>query len=134
MFCMPKSAAARSYLFRFFPAMGLYVVALVSVVLIFRHHHPTGVIAYLLAILPAIPIIGVIAIVGLYLSEEKDEFQRALLVQSMVWGIGATLAVTTAWGFLEAFTFVPHLQLTMVFPLFWFFVGVSTGILKMRYR
>ena len=134
MFCLPKSAATRSYLFRFLPTMGFYIVALVSVVLVFRHHHPTGFIAYLLAILPAIPIIGVIAIVGLYLSEEKDEFQRALLVQSMVWGIGATLAFTTAWGFLEAFTEIPHLQPYLVFPIFCAFGGISSGLLKLRYR
>ena len=39
-------------------------------------------------LLPAIPIIGIIAVVGLYLAEEKDEFQRNLLIQSMLWGLG----------------------------------------------
>jgi hypothetical protein len=134
MNCLPKSAATRRYTRRFLPTMGLYVIFLFIAAWVFPHYHPTGVPAYLLAILPALPIIAVIGIIGLYLAEEKDEFQRNLLIQSMIWAMGGTLVVTTAWGFLEAFITVPHFQLYLVFPLFWFFVGISTGLLKLRYR
>jgi hypothetical protein len=129
-----KNPAIRRYLYRFLIVMGLYVVFLITAVRGFHVYHPTGWAAYLLAILPALPVIGVIVIVGLYLSEEKDEFQRAILVESMMWGIGATLSVTTAWGFLENFVPVPHFDLFLVFPLFWGVVGVAKGLLRLKYQ
>lgn len=134
MNCMPNNPATRRYVRRFAPTMSLYVVFILLAAWVFKHHHLIGPAAYLLALLPALPIIGIIVIVGLYLAEEKDEFQRNLLIQSMIWSIGATLAITTVWGFLETFAGTPHIDLYFVFPLFWFFVGVSTALLKLRYR
>jgi hypothetical protein len=129
-----KNPAIRRYLVRFLITMSFYVIFLVTAVEAFHRYHPTGALAYVLAILPALPVIGVIVIVGLYLREEKDEFQRAVLVESMMWGIGATLSVTTAWGFLENFVPVPHFDLFMVFPLFWGVVGFAKGLLKVKYQ
>jgi hypothetical protein len=134
MNCLPATPAARRYTIRFFTAMAAYVIALFSVAWYVPRFHPTGALVYSLAVMPAIPILAVIVVVGLYLAEEKDEFQRTVLVQSMLWSIGLTLATTTVWGFLEAFANVIHFQPYLAFPLFWFFVGVSTPFLKMRYR
>jgi hypothetical protein len=114
--------------------MALYVIALCVTVLVFVHGHPRGVLAYLLALMPAIPCIGLLAVFGLYLAEEKDEFQRMLGVQSMLWGIGGTLSVTTVWGFLQSFTHIPHFQPIWTFVLFWGFLGISTPFLQRRYR
>jgi len=134
MNCMPSNAAARRYRARFTPAMCLYVCFILGSAWIFKHHHPSGVLAYTLAVLPSLPLVGTIVIVGLYLVEEQDEFQRTVLVQSMLWGIGVTLAVTTVWGFLEMLAGVPHFQPWIAYPLFWFCVGIATPILKWRYR
>jgi xanthosine utilization system XapX-like protein len=132
--CMPTNAASKRYLHRFIPTMAAYVILLCAVVWAFKHYHLTGIIAYLLAVLPALPIIAMIGVIGLYLAEEKDEFQRELLTQSLIWAMGATLCVTTAWGFIENFTAAPHLPLYLVFPLFWFFVGTVSPIIRLRYR
>ncbi len=134
MICTPNNAAAKRYQYRFITAMAFYTFFLCAAVWIFPRYHPTGVLAYLLAILPALPIIGGIVVVGLYLAEEKDEFQRAILVQSMIWGIGVTLSLTTAWGFLEVFKLVPHIELYLIFPAFCAISGFASGILKARYR
>ncbi len=101
----------------------------------FPRYHPTGALAYLLAILPALPIIGRIVVVGLYLAEEKDEFQRTLFIQVMIWGIGATLSLTTAWGFLEiSSNWSRTLIFILIFPLFCVLTGIASGMLKSRYR
>ena len=134
MFCTPNTPATRRYLYCFLITMAFYVVFLFGAVWIFPRYHPTGVLAYLLAILPALPIIGSIVVVGLYLAEEKDEFQRAILTQSMIWGIGVTLSLTTAWGFLEVFKLVPHIELYLIFPAYCAISGAASGILKARYR
>ena len=129
-----SNPAVRRYVWRFSGAMVLYTLFLILAVWEFKHRNPTGALAYLLAVLPSLPIIGGLVVVGLYLAEEKDEFQRTVLVQSMLWGIGATLAVTSVWGFLENFVQVVHFDLYLVFPLFWFFVGIFSPVLKARYR
>ncbi len=132
--CKPNTAASRRYTRRFIPTMAAYVVLILVITYFFKHHHPTGLLAYCLAVLPALPLIATIFITGLYLTEEQDEFQRTILIQSMLWGIGATLAVTTVWGFLEHLANVPALDITLIYPAFWFFVGVANPIISRRYR
>ena len=100
----------------------------------FSAYHPTGLLAWLLAVLPALPLTGLLAIFGLYLAEEKDEFQRFIGVQSMLWGIGGTLAVTNIWGFLESFVHLRHLNPILDAVIFWIFVGISLPFLLRRYR
>jgi ABC-type proline/glycine betaine transport system permease subunit len=134
MICTTNNPAARRFFLRFLATMLVYAVCIVIAVWSFVHNHPTGVLAYLLAVLPALPIVAMLALFGLYLSEEKDEFQRAIFTESMLWGTGATLAATTVWGFLENFVHVPHLQLFLVFPLYCFFWGISSSLVQLRYK
>jgi len=141
MNCLPKNAAQRRYYWRFGPAMGLYVVFLFGAVFAIKHAHVNGAMAYGLALLPALPILAVLVIVGMYLMEEPDEFERTVMVQAMLWAMGGVLALTTVWGFLEMFAEaapqtmpVAHLQPFWLFPLFWALVGVSTPLVRWRYR
>jgi len=134
MTCKATNPAQRRFFSRFAVAMLAYVLFLLPVVWGFIHIRPTGVLAYVLAVLPALPILGMLVVIGLYLAEEKDEFVRNLQIQALLGGIGGTLAVVSVWGFLEDFARVPRLDLFMVYPLFWVFVGVSTAVVRMRYR
>lgn len=134
MLCESTNLAIRRYTRRFLSSMVIYAAVLLTVVWIFKHWHPSGLIAYPLAVLPALPIVAGITIAGLYLVEEKDEFQRAVFVQSMIWGIGATLVFTTIWGFLELFAGIQHFQTYLAFPLFCAFGGIASYVLKARYR
>ena len=134
MNCLRMNPAIRRYLTRFAVAMSAYIALTVVVAESFHRLHPKGPLAYLLAVLPAAAIIGVIITVGLYLTEEKDEFQRNLFIEALLWGLGGVLAVTSVWGMLESFTHITHFQPTWTFTLFWCFVGVSTPFLQRRYR
>ena len=134
MICIPKSKAELRYLYRLAPTMLVYVICLFIVQRIFHHHHPTGLVAYLLAVLPALPLVGSLVIVGLYIAEESDEFQRSILIQSMLWGLGGALSVGTIWGFLEDFANAPHISTFYVYVVFWFFMGLSQPFVRMRYR
>src|ERR1017187_10299556 len=95
MTCLQMNPAIRRYLRRFAVTMTAYIALTVVVALSFHRYHPKGPFAYLLAVLPGLAIIGMIVTVGLYLAEEKDEFQRNLFVQAMLWGLGGVLAVTS---------------------------------------
>jgi hypothetical protein len=96
--------------------------------------HLKGVWVYLPAILFALLGVAFIVIFGLYLKEEQDEFERAVWVQALLWGIGATLTVITFWGSLVEFELAKSLKLMFVFPLFWLITCVARLVLKLRYR
>ena len=134
MFCTIKSPAQRRFVRTCWMSAGLVVVFAVAAALAFRLWHLKGLPAYPVAVLPALPILWVLIETGRYLAAEKDEFQRNLLVQCMLGGIGGTLATTTAWGYLEAFAHVPHLQAVWIYPIFWLFVVIAWPVVYRRYK
>jgi hypothetical protein len=134
MICMPMTKAGRRYIYRLAPTMALYILFLFIAQWSFHHLHPTGLIVYVLAVLPALPLIGSLAVVGLYIAEESDEFERSIVIQSMLWGLAGALAVSTIWGFLEDFAKAPHISSFYVYVFFWIFMGISQPFIRMRYR
>lgn len=134
MICTGTNASQRRFIFRMWIAAGLCVLCSAGAALMFRLLHVYGVLAWLVAILPALPILGALVATGAYINEEKDEFQRNLLVQCVLGGTGATLAGTTVWGYLEDFVHAPHLHLIWIYPLFWLFVALSLPVVRLRYR
>jgi hypothetical protein len=132
--CTPKSKAARRYRNRLAPTMATYLLFLSIARWTFHHHHPTGLLVYLVAILPALPLVGSLAVVGLYVAEESDEFERSVLVQSMLWGMAGALAISTIWGFLEDFANAPHVSTFYVYIFFWIFMGFSQPFIRRRYQ
>jgi hypothetical protein len=111
-----------------------YVAVLFGSLWVIKTYHPNGALLWLLGVAPAIPVIGVIAAMGLYIMEETDEFLRLVLVQSMLWGIGVTLALCTAWGFLENVGVVPHFPLYLVFAVFCGAFGLAQPFVRRRYQ
>lgn len=124
------SPAGRRYTRRFIPLMLLYVAAIFLTVWVFANNPPQGWLRYALAALPALPIIGVIWAVGLYLHEEEDEYVRMRLATVSLYATGVTLALATVWGFLEQFGTVPHIPLYYAFVGFWAAFGVVQLIFK----
>jgi hypothetical protein len=94
------TAAGRRYLRRFMPTMFAYVAVLFTCVWAIREWKPQGMQLVVLSVLPALPIIGAIAVMGLYLVEETDEFLRQRIASCMLFGTGVLLAVATVYGFL----------------------------------
>ncbi|MGB8262084.1 MAG: hypothetical protein WCE75_17125 [Terracidiphilus sp.] len=128
-----SNPAQRRYLRRTMWIMGLYVVFVALVAIGFKTLHPTGVLAWGMALFTSLPTLGFLGITGLYLKEEEDEFLRMVQIYAMLGGIGLTLAVTTTWGFMEDFVHAPRLDLTFIYPLFWVATGISYVIVWMRY-
>ena len=124
----------RRFVVRMWVTAGLCVLLSVVAALAFYFGHLSGPLAYLVAVLPALPILGALYATGAYLTQETDEFQRNVLVQTLLGGMGVTLAATTVWGYLEDFANAPHLHLAWVYPLFWLFAGLSYPVVRLRYR
>ncbi|WP_297506654.1 hypothetical protein [uncultured Caulobacter sp.] len=126
--------AMRRYRRRLAGAMLAYCVALMGSLALLRGGALTGPLLWIVAAAPAIPILGVLVVMGLYLKEEPDEFERAVHVEAMLWGLGVVLALTTVWGFLSNAQVVPAPPLFLVFPLFCLAWGVSQPLIRRRYQ
>ena len=134
MSCGLGNVAQTRYAIRTWIGSGLVVLLAIAAKPASRFWHLHGVLAYLVAILPALPILWVLYATGAYLAEETDEFQRTVQVQCLLGGIGGTLAVTTVCAYLEDFARAPRLDMIWVYPIFWLFVAISYPVVKARYR
>lgn len=103
-----------------------YALILFGTVGFFRNH--PGIAdpsAYLIAALPALPIVGMVAVIGRYLVEEKDEYLRMLMARQALLATGLTLAIATVWGFVEDAGLAPHVPAFYVAVLW--FAGFGVG-------
>jgi hypothetical protein len=131
---MAYSAAVRQYSRRVIVLMILYAASLMTVVYSFSRHLLTGPPAYVAAILPALPVIGIFAAIGRYLIEETDEYMRMLMIRQSLIASGFMLSIVTAWGFLEGFGLVPHI-VSYYAAVLWFagmWVGWGYNIMVTR--
>lgn len=128
------SPAARRYLWRFLPSMAAYAVVLFASLWLYQHVRLQGPLAYLVAISPAIPVLGAIWAIGMFMSEEEDEFQRKMMIESYLWATGATLAICTGVGFLQTWKLAPDIPLWAVFPLLALCLFPAQAWVRWKYR
>ena len=127
-----RSPAMRRYVIRLAVLMTAYVALLFGSIHLFQQSHPTGVLAYALAIAPALPIVGVFWAVMRLLIEEEDEFVRMLLVRQSLIATGFCLTIVTIWEFLQNFELVPPGNGGFGAAFFWF-IGLGVGALYNRF-
>ena len=120
------SPAIRRYVIRIAALMSFYLVALLGASRAFRADLVSGPAAYVLAIVPALPIIGVFWAVMRLLVEEPDEFMRLLMVRQALIATGFCLTVMTIWEFLQNFDLIPPGNGGFGAAFFWF-VGLGVG-------
>ena len=89
---------------------------------------------FLIALLPVIPIFGMIWAMARYIVEEQDEYLRHRAVMASLSGLGLVLALGTFWGFLETFEVVPHIDGWWVFPAWAIGMGLSQCWMALRDR
>jgi hypothetical protein len=127
---MDRSPAIKRYNQRVIWLSLLYVVVLIAAVYGFNRQLVSGPLAYIAAVLPAVPIIGIFAAMGRYLVEEQDEYVRMLTVRQSLWATGLALSVATIWGFLESFDLVGHID-SYYLAIVWF-GGLGLGAIINR--
>jgi len=125
------NAAQRRYNRGVILASLAYSVLLVSEQYALRYAHLGPAANYALAVLPALPIIGIFVLIGRYLVEEQDEYLRMRMIRQILWATGLTLTATTLWGFLED-AGLPHLPMFYV-AVVWF-AGLGIGGCGMNLR
>ena len=105
-----RNPAQRRYNHRVLGLSLAYAGALMGVSFVFRSSQPTGPLAWALALLPALPLVGIVVAMGRYLVEEGDEYLRAVESRKALIATGFMLIVTTCWGFLQSFDQVPRVD------------------------
>jgi hypothetical protein len=108
-----------------------YILALFLTIGVTEHLRVRGPLLWFLAVLPAIPIIGIVWAIARLLIEETDEYQRLRMVRASLVATGLVLVTSTLWGFLEMFGLAPHLWLWAVFPVW--AIGLGIGQLVNRF-
>jgi hypothetical protein len=109
----------------------LYAAFLMTAVYGFNRQLLSGPLAYLAAVLPALPIIGIFVAMGRYLVEEQDEYVRMLMVRQTLWASAFALSAATVWGFLESFDMVGHVDAFYVAVLWFGGLGLGSCINKL---
>ena len=127
-----KSPAIRRYVIRIIALTSFYLIALFGATRAFRADLVSGPAAYVLAIIPALPIIGVFWAVMRLLVEEPDEFMRLLMVRQALIATGFCLTVMTVWEFLQNFDLVPPGNGGFGAAFFWF-MGLGVGALYNKF-
>jgi hypothetical protein len=122
-----KTPAWKRYNWRVIQLSLVYVVFLLGAVYGFKHQLIPGALRYFVAMLPALPIIGIFGAIGRYLVEEQDEYVRMLMVRQSLFASAFALSIATVWGFLSNFGLVGRADGYWV-AIVWF-MGLGLGAL-----
>jgi Kef-type K+ transport system membrane component KefB len=115
--------AAKSLAMGMILTMSGFALVIVGTSLFTDRHHPHGAQLFVLAALPLIPILCMLAVVGMYLHAEKDEFQRLLIVRSLLCAIAVALGMNFFAGMLRGLGAIPSWPPFAEFAIFWFVFG-----------
>ena len=130
---MTMPAYMRRYTARIIGFGLLYAAVLVAALTVMKQPWaPEGAGAWLLAALPALPVLGMIWAIFRLIVETDDEYQRFLFVKQVLIATGITLALATVWGFLENFDLVSSLPGYHVTVLWFAMFGVGGCLARWR--
>jgi len=99
-FCCIRTPAQLRHNRRVLIASIIYAITLIPVVYAIRHGLVAQPWTTILALLPALPVVGFFASYARYLSEETDEYVRMLVVKQILAATTVAMTCAVVWGFL----------------------------------
>ncbi len=102
-----------------------YVAALFAAIGVHGHLGVEGPLLWLVALVPPIPILGLIWAMARLLIEERDEYQRMRMIRAALIATAVLLVTATIWGFLEMFDLAPHVWVWAAFPAWSIGLGIG---------
>ena len=100
--CGTSTPAGKRYQRRVIVTVSIYLVVVLAAAWIVKHTHPHGWLLYTIAVVPALPIFGMLGALGIYLREEKDEYIRLITMRSLLVGTAVLLALLMVNDFLRS--------------------------------
>ena len=126
--------AQRAHVRRTLWLLLIYAVVLPPLVWLHAHHQSGPALSVPMAIAASIPVLGIFASWGRYLSDERDEYHQALTLRRIAIATNATMGAAVVWGFLQAFGAMPLIETYWV-PFVWVVMqGVAGGIAALSQR
>ena len=121
MFATKKSdftPAQRAHTRRILWLLVAYVIILPPLVWIRANAAVAGYVPTLMAIAASLPVLGIFASWGRYISEERDEYHQTMTLRRIAVATNATMGAAVVWGFLQAFGVMPLVEAYWV-PFVW---------------
>lgn len=98
-----------------------YAIVLPPLVWVRSHTSVAGLIPTAMAIVAALPVLGIFASWGRYLSDERDEYHQVMTLKRIAVATNATMGAAVVWGFLQAFGAMPLVEAYWI-PFVWVFM------------
>jgi hypothetical protein len=125
--------AQRAHIRRTLGLMLVYALILPPLVWLRAHRHVSDLAALIMAIAASLPVLGMFASWGRYLSAERDEYHQALTLKRIAIATNATMGAAVVWGFLQAFGVMPLMEAYWV-PFSWVLIQGMFGCVELVAR
>ena len=110
-----------------------YAVILPPLIWLRAHRHISDVLLMIMATAAALPVLGIFASWGRYLSDERDEYHQAMTLRRMAVATNTTMGAAVVWGFLQAFGVMPLMEAYWI-PFVWVLVQGAFGCIGVLVR
>ena len=110
-----------------------YAVILPPLIWLRAHRHISDVLLMIMATAAALPVLGIFASWGRYLSDERDEYHQAMTLRRMAVATNTTMGAAVVWGFLQAFGVMPLMEAYWI-PFVWVLVQGAFGCIGVLAR
>lgn len=110
--------AQRAHIRRVVWLMLVYALVLPPLIWLRANRHISDPVLLVMAIVASVPVLGIFASWGRYVSDERDEYHQALTLRRIAIATNATMGAAIVWGFLQAFGVMPLIE-TYWIPFVW---------------
>ena len=125
--------AQRAHVRRVLWLLLAYGLILPPLIWLRAHRHVSDPLLLAMAIVASVPVLGVFASWGRYLSDERDEYQQAIALRRVAIATNATMGAAVVWGFLQAFGVMPLVEAYWV-PFVWVVMQGAFGCMSVLGR
>ena len=125
--------AQRAHIRRTLWLLLAYLILLPPLIWLRSHRHISDGLLMVMAAVAALPVLGIFASWGRYLSEERDEYHQALTLRRIAVATNATMGAAVVWGFLQAFGVMPLIETYWV-PFAWVVMQGAFGCIAVLSR
>lgn len=96
----------------------IYAVVLAPLVWLHATRQIGHTASVFMAIAASLPVLGIFASWGRYLSDERDEYHQSLVLRRNAIATNVTMGAAVVWGFLQAFGVMPLIEAYWI-PTVW---------------
>jgi undecaprenyl pyrophosphate phosphatase UppP len=118
--------AQRAHIRRTLWLLLVYAVILPPLIWLRAHRHISDSLLMVMAAVASLPVLGIFASWGRYLSDERDEYHQVMTLRRIAVATNATMGAAVVWGFLQAFGVMPLIEAYWI-PFVWVIMQGAFG-------